>query len=266
MADKVLLLKASDEKYTIAIEQCPGPDSSRRALKAHFKNVLTYEYINSEQLCEVLTHLEQYSGILVTSPRSAIAVTNLVNALEPMQKLHVLKKLRAKPIFSVGAATSRELLPLKVTCKGDNAGSASALSDYLHRCRALPADCRDKPMMFLCGDKRREILPESFRLRGLPLKELVVYQSCAVKNVTFPAECKVPNWIVFFSPSGIKVVKDMNLPWESIRKAAIGTVTAAALHEHALSTGKAFWNADVVAPKPNPDSLAGAIFSYEEKE
>ncbi|TDH66869.1 hypothetical protein CCR75_003122 [Bremia lactucae] len=43
------------------------------------------------------------------------------------------------------------------------------------------------------------------------------------------------------------------------------TVTAVALHELALSTGKAILNADVVAPKPNPDSLAGAIFSYEEK-
>ncbi|ETP45171.1 hypothetical protein F442_08385 [Phytophthora nicotianae P10297] len=265
MSASVLLLKAADEKYKAALEQSPDTGSSRRQLKAHFTDVLTFEYLNAELLLDVLTHLDRYCGIMITSPRSAIAVCNVVNALDAKLKKEVLEKLRAKPVFSVGEATSRELQPLEVVCKGDDAGSADLLSAYLHQDGVLPADCEEKPMMFLCGDKRRDVLPDSFRSRGLPLEELVVYQTCAVQTVEFPAECKVPDWIVFFSPSGLKVVKDLDLPWGSIRKAAIGKTTAAALHEHALATEQPFWEADVIAPKPKPDSLANAIFAFEEE-
>ncbi|KAL4141040.1 hypothetical protein PRNP1_014163 [Phytophthora ramorum] len=265
MPASVLLLKAADDKYKNALEQIPEEGSCRRALGAHFTDVLTFEYLNSELLLDVLTHLERYSGILVTSPRSAIAVDNVVNGLDAGLKRQVLDKLRAIRVFSVGAATSRELLPLGVVCQGDDAGSADLLAEYLHQDGVLPANCKDKPMVFLCGDKRRDTLPNSFRSRGLPLEELVVYQTCAVHDVEFPAECKIPDWIVFFSPSGLKVVKDLPLPWESIRKASIGKTTAAALHEHALATEQPFWQADVVSPKPKAESLAGAIFAFEEE-
>lgn len=261
----VLLLKAADEKYKAALEQTPESGSSRRRLEAHFTDVLAFEYVNTELLLDVLTHLERYSGILITSPRSAIAVVNVVNGLDEELKHQILEKLRVKTVFSVGAATSRELLPLGVVCQGDDAGSAEVLSEYLHHDGVLPVDCKDKPMMFLCGDKRRDTLPDSFRSRDLPLEELVVYQTCAVKNAAFPSECKVPDWIVFFSPSGLKVVKDLPLPWESIRKAAIGKTTATALREHAHATEQSFWEADVTAPKPKPESLASVIFSYEEE-
>ncbi|KAI9913632.1 hypothetical protein PsorP6_006715 [Peronosclerospora sorghi] len=92
------------------------------------------------QLLDVLTHLERYSGILVTSPRSAIDESNAVNKLELELKQHIFKKLQSMPVFSVGAATSRELLPLGVTCKGDDAGSADMLSEYLNHNGGLPAD------------------------------------------------------------------------------------------------------------------------------
>lgn len=265
MAVSVLLLKAADARYKTALEKCPEINSSQKSVKVHFLEVLTFEYLNEKQLMDVLTHLERFSGILVTSPRSAIAVNRTVERMDANVKVEVLSKLRAKPVFSVGAATSRELLPLEVICMGDNAGSADKLCEYLHQDGILPADCKEKPMMFLCGDKRREALPDSFRLRGLPLEELIVYQTCAVQNVELSDECKVPNWIVFFSPSGLKVVKDMALPWESIRKAAIGKTTATALHDHATATAQSFWEPDVIASKPDPDSLACTIFDFENK-
>ncbi|KAI9911948.1 hypothetical protein PsorP6_009410 [Peronosclerospora sorghi] len=196
--------------------------SSDQSHKIYFTDVLTFEYLNEAQLVDVLTHLERYSGILVTSPRSAIAVSNAVNKLELELKQQVFKKLQSMPVYSVGAATSRELLHLGVICKGDDAGSADMLSEYLHHNSGLPADCKEKPMMFLCGDKRRDVLPDSFRSRGLPLEELVVYQTCALQNIAIPDECRVPDWVVFFSPSGLEAVKHLPWPWEFIRKAAIG--------------------------------------------
>ncbi|KAI9920147.1 hypothetical protein PsorP6_015458 [Peronosclerospora sorghi] len=155
------------------------------------------------------------------------------------------------------------------------------LSEYLHHNGGFPADCKEKPMMFLCGDKRRDVLPDSFRPRDLPLEELVVYQTCALQNIAIPDECRVPDWVVFFIPSGLEAVKHLPLPWESIRKAAIGRhstlcnliakqnnvtlapTSATDLQEHAVATEKPFWEADVTAPKPTPESLADAIFAFQ---
>ncbi|KAI9918263.1 hypothetical protein PsorP6_012056 [Peronosclerospora sorghi] len=128
--------------------------SSDQSHKIDFTEALTFEYLNEAHLLDVLTHLERYSGILVTSPRSAIAVSNAVNKLE--------LELKQQP--------RRESYCLGVICKGEDAGSADMLSEYLHHNGVLPADCKEKPMMFLCGDKRRDVLPDSFRSRGIPLE------------------------------------------------------------------------------------------------
>ncbi|KAI9905412.1 hypothetical protein PsorP6_014391 [Peronosclerospora sorghi] len=199
--------------------------SSDQSHKIYFTDVLTFEHLNDAQILDMLTHLERYSGIWVTSPRITIAVSNAVNKLELELKQQVFKKLQSMPVFSVGAATSRDLLPLGVICKGDDAGSADMLSEYLHHNGGLPADCKEKPMMFLCGDsgdKRRDVIPDRFRSKDLPLEELVVYQTCALQNIAIPDECRVPDWVVFFSPSGLEPAKHLPLPWEPIRKAAIG--------------------------------------------
>ncbi|KAI9916546.1 hypothetical protein PsorP6_018226 [Peronosclerospora sorghi] len=274
MTVTVLLLKAADDKYVAAFEQkAESGSSSDQSHKIYFTDVLTFEYLNEAQLLDVLTHLERYSGILVTSPRSAIAVSNAVNKLELDLKQNVFKKTIIDARF---LSTSRELLPLGVICKGDNASSADMLSEYLHHNGGFPADCKEKPMMFHCGDKRRDVLPDSFRSR-----ELVVYQTCALQNIAIPDECRVPDWVVFFSPSGLEAVKHLPLPWESIRKAVIGRhstlcnliakqnnvtlapTTATSIHEHAVATEKPFWEADVTAPKPTPESLAEAIFAFQ---
>ncbi|KAI9920391.1 hypothetical protein PsorP6_015482 [Peronosclerospora sorghi] len=227
------------------IDKAESGSSSDQSHKIYFTDVLTFEYLSEAQLLDGLTHLERYTGILVTSPRSAIAVSNAVNKLALELKQKVFKKLQSMSVFSVGAATSRELLPLGVICKGDDAGSADTLSEYLHHNGGFPADCKEKPMMFLCGDKRRDVLPDSFRPRGLPLEELVVYQTCALQNIAIPDECRVPDWVVFFSPSRLE------------------PTSATDLQEHAVATEKPFWEADVTAPKPTPESLADAIFAFQ---
>ncbi|KAI9911240.1 hypothetical protein PsorP6_008709 [Peronosclerospora sorghi] len=207
----VLLIKAANDKYVAAFEQkAESGSSSDQSHKIDFTDALTFEYLNEAHL------IDRYSGILGTSPRSAIAVSNAL-------KNQVFKKLQSMPVFSVCAATSREILPLGVICKGGDTGSADMLSEYLHHNGGLPADCKEKPMMFLCGDKRRDVIPDSFRSRGLPLEKLVVYQTCALQNIAIPDECRVPDWVVFFSPSWLEAVKHLPFPWESIRKAAIGS-------------------------------------------
>jgi uroporphyrinogen-III synthase len=244
-AASVLLLKAADERYREALERLPGTAERRNALSAHFADVLTFRYVNAERLGAFLRELERFGALLLTSPRAAIAVARAIKALGGEEREVVLHKLRALPVFSVGVATSRELGPLGIKCLGDDSGSAEALAEFLHGTEgALPPDCVSKPTLFLCGEKRREVLPDSFRERRLPLEQLIVYETCAVDALAVPEACGTPAWVVFFSPSGVKVAKDVALPWQTIKKAAIGTAHALRLCCSTVDEGP---NADVCA-------------------
>lgn len=220
---RVLLLKAADDAYAAALtsqQQCEAA-----AFEPYFADVLTFEYVNTQALHNALMHLERYSALLVTSPRGAIAIANAVQALQHTDEnayADALTRLRALRIFSVGRATSRELDVLGVTCFGDECGSADALTVYLQQDGVLPAESNSKPVLFACGEKRSDVLPEHFHARGVALEQLVVYRSCPVADVQLPQACGVPHWVAFFSPSGLRAMKDMALPWASIRKAAIG--------------------------------------------
>lgn len=256
----VLLLKAADERYRRALEAAPG-------LSAHFADVLSFRYVNLEALSRALLQLERFSALLVTSPRACIALKQALASFEAEDaRQRVTQQLRGMTVLSVGAATSRELEPLGVACVGDDAGSAEVLAEKLHGDGGLlPLDAKSRPVLFLCGEKRSETLPGSFQERGLPMEQLVVYESCAVEALEVPEGCGEPAWVVFFSPSGLKVAKELALPWKNIKKAAIGKTTASAMLQHSELTGEGFWAPDVVAPKPTPEALAAAIFSFDEQ-
>ncbi|TYZ69486.1 hypothetical protein PybrP1_012560 [[Pythium] brassicae (nom. inval.)] len=257
---KVLLLKAADAAYAAAFEQ--------RALAPHFADVLAFEWVNEDAALTAISRLERFSALLVTSPRGASAVKCALEKLREgpggaARYAQALERLRALPVYSVGRATSRELEALGVKCRGDECGSAEVLAELLHRDGELPTASATRPVLFACGEKRSAVLPESFRTRGLPLEELVVYRSLALASVELPAECARPQWVAFFSPSGLKAMVKAALPWAHVRKAAIGNTTAAAMRAHAASTGLSYWEADVVAPQPTADALADAIAAFE---
>ncbi|TMW56970.1 hypothetical protein Poli38472_002895 [Pythium oligandrum] len=217
----VLLLKAADAKYRDAFVSYEDEGLS---FDVHFADVLTFEYVNQAELRECLIHLEDYGALLLTSPRACIAIRNVVESLDGSDKDRVLATLTKMTIFSVGKATSRELECYGIECQGDECGSAEVLSEYLHHeSSALPADLSQKTTLFLCGEKRSNTLPESFVTRCLPLKELTVYQTCAIPDFQLPEGCPAPNWIVYFSPSGIKATRSLPLAWETVKKGAIGT-------------------------------------------
>lgn len=216
----IVVLKAADAGYEAAFV------AADPSVHVHFVEVLSYEFVNRDLLQDAMRHVERYSGVIVTSPRGAGALVAAIQALEPAQAQRTLDALK-DAVFSVGRATSRELEPIGVTCRGDESGSADALAVYLAQDGVLPEASATKPVLFVCGEKRRDALGQSFADRQAPFEELVAYQTCSVENVQLPDGCPdPPQWIVFFSPSGLKAVKDMGVHWDQVKKAAIGRITA----------------------------------------
>ena len=153
-------------------------------------------------------------------------------------------------------------------------------------------------LLYLCGNIRRDELPNHLKQEGIPFDELCVYKTHKMEGeVLFPweqhdstqhedsdgvsvsarEEVLRYDWICFFSPSGVKVVyKNMKRRKEMIgggvgggssslfpadgriKLAAIGKTTAAAMEKKAM-------RADVIAEKPNAVSLIGAIAVYEKE-
>ncbi|CAK4616436.1 hypothetical protein AeMF1_003648 [Aphanomyces euteiches] len=251
MADRpvVLLLKAEDDKYRKPFYE--------RDLEVAFSDVLTFTRENVDALTEALQALDQYVGIIITSPRAASAIVDVVQSLTPDKAQSVLEKLQSMSIYSVGKSTSKPVVEIGLTCIGEDSGSAEVLSEFIEKSGNTTGR-----MLFLCGNKRMDTLPESFSRRNQPLDELVVYSTKEVDEITW-LKTNVPTWVVFFSPSGVKAAQRMEaVPWKTIKKAAIGKSTATALAKAAEALSDATWEANAVAAKPTPEDLAEAVASY----
>ena len=223
--------------------------------------VLDFELVNGEALRAALAHPDRYAGLILTSPRAAEALAEALPWL-PNQSAAWM----AKPVFAVGPRTSEALRRLGFQPCGEEAGSADALADVLERHAAEV----EGALLFLCGDRRRETLPERLRGSGIAFEECVVYRT--VERAPFERPGESPDWMVFFSPSGVEAVQ--RTPQEPVlatrdegklsgiderapvKIAAIGPTTAEALRRAGLVP-------DVIAEAPTPEVLAGALASHE---
>ena len=157
-----------------------------------------------------------------------------------------------RPVWAVGPATAEAARAAGLPVIAGDFGTADALAARLEaEAGAAEAGVAALPFLFLCGDRRRDVLPDRLRAAGLAVAEHVVYRAhLALERV--PPQAAAPDWAVFFSPTGVEVAHAVPaFPW-SARLAAIGPTTAAALEAggHAVAA---------VAAAPTPDALAHAL-------
>lgn len=206
-----------------------------------FIPVLRFEFVNQRELRRALEHPRHYDGIVFPSPRSVEALTSAMSWLPTETVLW-----HTKAIFAVGPSTSSALREIGFTPIGEEAGTAARLAELI-----VDHDF-DKPLLYLCGNRRRDELPSRLRAYDVAFEEVCVYESHIRTDLDL-ASRPLPDWIVFFSPSGVEAVRsDAGCDLTSVRVATIGSTTA----EAARASGM---NVDAVADKPTPDSLSRAI-------
>jgi uroporphyrinogen-III synthase len=202
--------------------------------------VLAFNPVGDEALQAALADPGRYAGVILTSPRAA---ERLVSTLE-YPDLPVVD-WQQKPVFAVGPATGYILDAAGFTPRGFDRGSGASLAE------AVRLHAAHGRWLFVCGDRRLEVLPEALHQAGVPFDECVVYETL----VRPPAweDLDAPWAAVFFSPSGVTVFAG-GWPghWEDVRTVAFGKTTAAALRE-AGRTARAVANA------PTPAALVAAI-------
>lgn len=207
--------------------------------------VLEFDFVNPDGLREALEHPNNYDGLIFTSPR---AVDAIGEAMPWLPSENVL--WHNKSVYAVGSGTAEALRSIGFEPDGEESGSAETLANIISK-RSF-----DRPLLFLSGDRRRDVLPTRLRSAGIQIEELCVYENRSRSPVGWPTE-QVPDWVVFFSPSGFEAIRE---EWEErlrgVRIAAIGPTTAEVL-------GSAGVVVATVAGEPSPRALVEALREYD---
>lgn len=207
--------------------------------------VLRFTFVGEEALRADLARPKDYGGLILTSPRAVQALVAALGWLPAeAARWHTL------PVFAVGPATAAALHEAGFAPEGEASGTAELLADYVAE-RSFEA-----PLLFLCGNRRRDTLPERLRAAGVPFEERCVYET-HLRDDLDVSDLDTFGWVVFFSPTGVEAARragafgDVPVPC-----AAIGPTTADAL---ALAGRQP----EAVAGAPTPEALVEALRRYD---
>ncbi|KAK2711781.1 hypothetical protein QYM36_012786 [Artemia franciscana] len=207
MNKSVLLLKSSG-----APQSQDAEDAYIFELKDLFipflVNTLSFTFFALDQLWGFIQHPENYSGIILTSPRAVEALKIAIDEFGIQDyETKLLSIWKTKLIYCVGEATQRNALStLGLEGVGGDTGNAATLGSFI--LRTFPADER-KPLLFPSGELRREELPKILSNANLPFSSIIVYNTTSSPTLEEDIKCclnssKGVDYAVFFSPSGVR--------------------------------------------------------------
>ncbi|KAF9221800.1 tetrapyrrole biosynthesis uroporphyrinogen III synthase [Gyrodon lividus] len=241
------------------------------------------------------------SGVIITSKRAVGAWSEAVKMIS--QDPHIETSDNsvnwgAIPFYVVGDATAAAASKIQTNFPsfshlaptlirgGSQSGTAERLAYFL--LEEVPSrDNETRKLLYLTGDKNRDTLPQILSTSNIDLDALEVYRTKG--SSSFPTDLKSTlerapignqadstqnwGWVVYFAPSAAEFVTPFlhnvfrlggldTYPQTSTEKptlkiAVIGPTTASFLQD----TLKL--QVDVVAPKPTPERLAGAVVAFD---
>ncbi|KAF1949300.1 tetrapyrrole biosynthesis, uroporphyrinogen III synthase [Byssothecium circinans] len=167
----------------------------------------------------------KYGALIFTSQRAVEAFAHVVQEVRKDGAGHLESVLPPSvPFYVVGPATARSLKALDLQCSvlGEETGNGGALSSYIldHYDNIYPGVSKPA-ILFLVGEKRRDIIPKTLQSPDLPperrarVDELVIYETGEMQSfeANFTsiwrrnvAETKTRQWVVVFSPTGCQAM------------------------------------------------------------
>lgn len=195
-----------------------------------------------------LDRLSAYGAVALTSPRAASAVADRI----ALRARLPLDRDTPPPVWVGGPATAAALRDalgaVRLPVERENAlsGTAEGLAVAM-----LAAEVRG-PVLFPCGEIRREELPERLREGGIEVDEVVCYRSILAAESTARDAALHATVLVVASPSVAHLVARACPPGARPDLLAVGPTTAAS----ARSSG---WLPTAVASKPNAEAVAAAV-------
>ncbi|RLV91453.1 Uroporphyrinogen-III synthase [Spathaspora sp. JA1] len=208
----------------------------------HVDKQATITYLQSQEFSKI--------GIfIITSQRAVEILRECIDELDEVSRCNILKKTG----YTVGPATYKILREVGFhdVRGGDDAGNGAKLAQLIME------DVKEKSesMVFFTGEIRKDTIPRILLGKGYDLIERVIYKTSVCDDVVekFDLVKDDGGWLIFFSPQGtesiVAYLKENKQGW---KVASIGPTTEEYLLENDITP-------EVVAPKPEPNSLFGAI-------
>ncbi len=202
--------------------------------------VLTFQYKNEDEL---RTRMQEAGGLIITSPRAGNLAGKILK-----DDLTLRQMWENRPIVSIGRRSAEKLVDAGIApLIAANATGGGLAAEVIQISTG-------SPWLFVCGNLRRDELPDRLDEAGVPFEELEVYETLMREDLSLEL-FEQPDWVVFFSPSGLETVKPQwPLIWKDVKMAAIGSTTATAIQN-------AGWPVSAISEKPTPESLLNAVTS-----
>jgi uroporphyrinogen-III synthase len=231
-----------------------------------------------------------YGALVFTSQRAVEAFTHIVEEVRS-DGAHAVDDLlpATLPLYVVGPATARGLRALNLPCPilGEHTGNGEALAAYMleHYGNTYPGTSKP-PILFLVGDKRRDIIPKTMQAAGLgedrrcKIDELVIYETGEMQSFkdNFSTLWRRNSdaghdrqWIVVFSPTGCQaMLESLGFLDPATGRARPGRDRTDILIATIGPTTRDYlldefgFSPDVCAEKPSPEGIAEGIQTFEQ--
>ena len=240
----LLLLKTPTSPIDAYTTLFTSPPTSSCTYTPHYIPVLTH-HSNLSPLFPILDPLASsvhsagslscdyisfpYGGLIFTSARAvdafATALGNITTGPGSAAWPN-LKSLRL-PLYAVGPATADalrgQILHYLPGCEivGEEAGSGEVLAPLIVKGYSSPGAVgaendsgrERKPLLFLVGEKHKDVIPRVLRAGGIEVQEVVVYRTVERKDfrcdldivLEKTADAKI-RWIIIFSAAGVEAM------------------------------------------------------------
>lgn len=211
-------------------------------------DIIEYEFISVKPIATKETH-EQIKTAVFTNKISDVVFTsaNAVNVIETYFQQGETWQIPNWNIFCISGKTKDALTPYI-----DPNRILGTAENSLALARKIIGENR-KEIIFFCGSKRRDELPDTLKNAGITVHEIEVYETISTPH-------KLENdldGVLFFSPSAVKSFFSVNQLKKNVACFAIGPTTAASIKEHTDNT-------IVTSKGTTQEMMLAAINSYFE--
>jgi uroporphyrinogen-III synthase len=197
-----------------------------------------------------LSRMSRYDALAFTSPRAAAAFVGRRRLGSGSKRAHDA----LPPIWTSGRGTAAALAPLAVASRGASEDETGRIGAAAALAAAMLEASVEGPVLFPCGELRRDELPTRLRHEGLEVDEVVCYRSVLADEAAARAAADRAAILVVASPSVADLLARASLVGERPPMLAVGPTTAAA----ARASG---WVPAAVAARPDIEALVAGVRS-----
>ncbi|GFO50379.1 uroporphyrinogen-iii synthase [Plakobranchus ocellatus] len=214
--------------------------------------VLSFRFVNQEELKSSLNAIHLFSAIIFTSVRAVEAVAHI------LKEVNVGVKNWNIQSFAVGQTTLEAARKFGFKPKGESSGNAQALGEFI--LEQVSSD-DDRPFLYPCSNLHQDKLKKVLNCNGKVLKEVIAYETCPNEQLKDTLELAIqhqgtPDYVVFFSPSSFQFAQnfiyDSLIPLNKVKIVAIGPTTEKAICDQGYTIF-------ATAEKPDPQSLLKSL-------